>query len=113
MDIKRARPNSSSATRSFVPTLSCAIPLLFTLSTALALAQASTATTPSPAADPSSSSTPTLHVYTNLKQVPVLVLSHDYKRMKPIDQSGFLLSLDSGPKFHPTYVRREGDDPIS
>jgi hypothetical protein len=33
--------------------------------------------------------------------------------MKPIDASGFRLSIDSGPKFHPTYVRREGDDPIS
>jgi hypothetical protein len=113
MDIKRARSNSNSASRSSTPKLSCAITLLFTLSTALTLAQSTTATTPPPAADPSNSPTPTLHVYTNLKQVPVLVLTHDYKRMKPIDQSGFLLSLDSGPKFHPTYVRREGDDPIS
>jgi hypothetical protein len=112
-DIKQARLNPSSARRSPVPKLSCAIPLLFTLSTALALAQASTATTTPPTADPSSSSTPTLHVYTNLKQIPVLVLSHDYRRMKPIDASGFRLSIDSGPKFHPTYVRREGDDPIS
>jgi hypothetical protein len=49
----------------------------------------------------------------NLKQVPVLVLTHDYERMKPIDPSGFRISLDSGPRFHPTYVRREGEDPIS
>jgi hypothetical protein len=33
--------------------------------------------------------------------------------MKPMDPSGFRLSLDSGPRFRPTYVRREGDDPIS
>jgi hypothetical protein len=57
--------------------------------------------------------TPTLHVYSNLRQIPVLVLSHDYRRMRPLDTSGFLLSLDSGPRFRPTYVRREGDDPIS
>jgi hypothetical protein len=62
-------------------------------------------------ADPTA--TPTLHVYSNLKQVPVLVLTHDYQRMKPIDPSGFRISLDSGPLFRPTYVRREGDDPIS
>jgi hypothetical protein len=111
MDKKRA--NSTSGRRSSVPKLSCTIALLLTLSTALALAQASTATTPPPAADPSIAPTPTLRVYTNLKQIPVLVLTHDYVRMKPIDPSGFRLSLDSGPRFRPTYVRREGDDPIS
>jgi hypothetical protein len=111
MDKKRG--NSNSGRRSSTPKLSCAITFLFTLSTTLAVAQANTVTTTPPAADPSSSSTPTLHVYTNLKQIPVLVLSHDYRRMKPIDASGFRLSIDSGPKFHPTYVRREGDDPLS
>jgi hypothetical protein len=111
MDTKRG--NSNSGHRCSTPKLSSAITLLFTLSTTLALAQANTVTTAPPATDPSSSSKPTLHVYTNLKQIPVLVLSHDYRRMKPIDASGFRLSIDSGPKFHPTYVRREGDDPIS
>ena len=57
--------------------------------------------------------TPTLHVYANLKQVPVLVLTSDYRRMKPLDTSKFRLSLDSGPTFRPTHVRQEGDDPIS
>jgi hypothetical protein len=57
--------------------------------------------------------TPTLHVYENLKQVPVLVLSPRNERMKPLDTSKFRLSLDSGPLFRPTYVRQEGDDPIS
>jgi hypothetical protein len=57
--------------------------------------------------------TPTLHVYTNLQQVPVLVLTSNYERMKPIDTSKFRISLDSGPQFRPTYVRQEGDDPIS
>jgi len=107
MDKRQA--NSNSGQRSSSSKLSCAINLLFTLSGALAMAQ----TTPPPSADPSSSPTPTLRVYTNLKQIPVLVLTHDYVRMKPIDPSGFRLSLDSGPRFRPTYVRREGDDPIS
>jgi hypothetical protein len=64
-----------------------------------------------PAAQPPA--TPTLHVYENLKQVPVLVLTSDYRRMKPLDTSKFRLSLDSGPSFRPTHVRQEGDDPIS
>jgi hypothetical protein len=88
---------------------------LFTLTPGSINAQSQKGATPStasPAAE-TASSTPTLHVYTNLKQIPVLVLTHDYVRMKPIDPSGFRLSLDSGPRFRPTYVRREGDDPIS
>ncbi len=73
-----------------------------------AIAQSNTEATPTAQAN-----TPTLHVYTNLKQVSVLALTHDYQRMKPLDPSGFRISLDSGPLFRPTYVRREGDDPIS
>ena len=55
----------------------------------------------------------TLHVYMELIQVPVLVLDREMRRMKPIDASRFLISLDSGPVFHPRNVRPEGDDPIS
>jgi hypothetical protein len=76
-----------------------------------ATAQSNTEATPT--AQATSAPTPTLRVYANLKQVSVLVLTHDYERMKPIDPSGFRISLDSGPLFRPTYVRREGDDPIS
>jgi hypothetical protein len=85
--------------------------LLFALGASSANAQPQTEATPPP--ESAAAETPTLHIYTNLRQVPVLVLSHDYRRMKPVDTSGFLLSLDSGPRFRPTYVRREGDDPIS
>jgi hypothetical protein len=114
MDKMRQRTNSTrSPHRSSRPALSCAVPILFTLSAAVGLAQANTAATPSPAASPAADSTATLRVYSNLKQVPVLVLSHNYERMKPMDPAGFRLSLDSGPRFRPTYVRREGDDPIS
>ena len=55
----------------------------------------------------------TLHVYMDLIQVPVLVLDSEMERMKPLDASRFLISLDSGPVFHPRNVRPEGDDPIS
>jgi hypothetical protein len=89
---------------------SCTILVLFAV---FATAQSNKEAAPTTQAAPSVDATPTLHVYTNLKQVPVLVLTHDYERMKPIDPSGFRLSLDSGPRFRPTYVRREGNDPIS
>ncbi len=55
----------------------------------------------------------TLHVYMNLIQVPVLVLDDEFQRMKPLDPSKFLVSLDSGPAFRPRHVRQEGDDPIT
>jgi hypothetical protein len=87
------------------------VTLLFALGASSANAQPQTEATPPTAS--AAAETPTLHIYTNLKQVPVLVLSHDYRRMKPVDTSGFRLSLDSGPRFRPTYIRREGDDPIS
>jgi hypothetical protein len=78
-----------------------------------ATAQSNTGAASTSKQTPFPDATPTLHVSTNLKQVPVLVLTQDYERMKPIDPSGFRVSLDSGPRFRPTYVRREGEDPIS
>jgi len=55
----------------------------------------------------------TLHVYMDLIQIPVLVLDSEMGRMKPVDPTKFLVSLDSGPTFHPRHVRQEGDDPIT
>ncbi|QHN04268.1 hypothetical protein FTO74_13525 [Granulicella sp. WH15] len=55
----------------------------------------------------------TLHVYEGLVQVPTLVLSDNRLPLKPIPQDRFSMSLDSGPKFQPTHVRLEGDDPIA
>ncbi len=60
-----------------------------------------------------SSSPVTFHVYANLLQIPVLVLSPSLKPLPPIDGSRFAISLDAGPKFRPTHVRLEGDDPIA
>jgi hypothetical protein len=57
---------------------------------------------------------PTLHVYTNLIQVPVLVLAPNRQRLpEPIAPSRFLVSIGSGPWFRATHVRPEGDDAIS
>jgi hypothetical protein len=57
---------------------------------------------------------PTLHVYTNLVQVPTLVLTRTNDRIdKPIAESRFSVSIDSGRRFRATHVRQEGDDPIS
>ena len=56
---------------------------------------------------------PTLHVYTDLIQIPVLVLGPNRERVAPIAANRFFISLDSGPRFRVTHVRPEGDDPIS
>jgi hypothetical protein len=56
----------------------------------------------------------TLHVYTNLIQIPTLVLSANRERLKkPIAENRFSVSIDSGPWFRATHVRQEGEDPIS
>ena len=56
---------------------------------------------------------PTLHVYENLIQIPVLVLDPLGAPLEPIDPRRFAISIDSGPRFRPKYVRLEEDDPIS
>jgi hypothetical protein len=57
---------------------------------------------------------PTLHVYANTIQIPVLVLGSDRERLaKPIAASRFWVNFNEGPWFHATHVRLEEDDPIS
>ncbi len=56
---------------------------------------------------------PTLHVYEDLIQIPVLVLDPLRAALAPIAPQRFAISIDAGPRFRPTYVRLEGDDPIS
>jgi hypothetical protein len=56
----------------------------------------------------------TLHVYTDLVQVPVLVLQKDGRPLRaPVGEGKFYLSFDGGPKFRATHSRLEGDDPIA
>ncbi|HXC96640.1 MAG TPA: hypothetical protein VNU92_13155 [Edaphobacter sp.] len=56
----------------------------------------------------------TLHVYTNLVQIPTLVLGPNRERLKrTIPEKKFSVSIDSGPWFPATHVRQEGEDAIS
>ena len=58
--------------------------------------------------------TPTLHVYTNSIQIPMLVLGSNKKRLTaPIAANKFSVSIDDGPWFRATHARRTEDDPIS
>ena len=56
---------------------------------------------------------PTLRVYTNLLQIPTLVLDSRHQPIKGIGESRFRVSIDSGPKSRVTHVRPEGEDPIA
>jgi hypothetical protein len=55
----------------------------------------------------------TLHVYTNLVQIPTLVLGNDRKPIARIDERRFFVSLDGGRKLRVAHARLEGDDPLS
>ena len=47
-------------------------------------------------------------------QIPTLVLGPNRERLeKSIAENRFSVSIDNGPWFRATHVRREGDDPIS
>lgn len=57
--------------------------------------------------------TPTLHLVTNLVQIPVLILTPKGERLPaPIATERFEVRLSGGPAFQPKYVRVEGDDPL-
>jgi len=56
---------------------------------------------------------PTLHAYSNLVQIPTLVLDENREPMAPVAERRFFVSLDGGPRFRVTHARLEGDDPIS
>lgn len=86
---------------------------LFILTLALASARPLQAQTPAVTAPSAASPDPTLHVYTNLEQIPTLVLTQDHLRLRSVDTTAFRVRLNSGRPFSPRHVRREGDDPIS
>src|SRR6201995_1375638 len=54
-----------------------------------------------------SNGTYTLHVYTDLLQVPTIVLTQLHSNYRALTKESFTLSLDGGPRFHPTNVRLE------
>jgi VWFA-related protein len=72
---------------------------------------ASSQDAPPPSQD--DSGIPTLHVYTNLLQIPTLVLDSQHRPIRAIPERRFLVSIDSGPKSHVAHVRVEGEDPIA
>ncbi len=55
----------------------------------------------------------TLHVYTNLIQLPVLVLNPFLDSAPAVDPRMLTVTLDGGKPFHPVHVRPQGEDPIS
>ena len=55
----------------------------------------------------------TLHVYTDLLQIPTVALTRLHGSYRELTAQRFTISLDSGPGFHPTHIRSEGDDPVS
>lgn len=66
-----------------------------------------------PARDSTPNSAYTLHVYTDLLQVPTLVLTQLHSSYAGLTSQNFVLSLGQGPTFHPTNVRQEGNDSIT
>jgi len=74
------------------------------------LRPASAQTTPAQATP---DSTYTLHAYTDLLQVPTLVLTPLHGNYVGLTPDNFTLSLGQGPTFHPASVRREGNDSIT
>jgi hypothetical protein len=62
---------------------------------------------------PENASSLTLHVYTNLVQIPTLVLGVNRKPIARIGEQKFFVSLDGGRKLRATHARLEDDDPIS
>jgi len=58
-------------------------------------------------------STYTLHAYTDLLELPTLVLTPLHGNYVGLTNENFSLSIGQGPAFHPTNVRREGNDSIT
>jgi hypothetical protein len=55
----------------------------------------------------------TLHVYTNLIQIPVLVLGPFQDYVPKVDPKAVTVTVGDGKPFPPTHIRTEGDDPLT
>jgi hypothetical protein len=62
---------------------------------------------------PNAPETPTLHVYVNLMQIPVLLLDSSHRPLPVVPQSRFQVEIEGMAPFAPARVRLENDDPIS
>src|ERR1700755_2324313 len=83
------------------------------LVTALGFAPTRAANAQTEPAQATPDGTYTLHAYTDLLQVPTLVLTPLHGNYVGLTSENFTLSLGKGPTFHPTTVRREGSDSIT
>jgi hypothetical protein len=54
----------------------------------------------------------TLHVYTDLIELPTLVLGRNDHPVRSLNPKDINIRLDGGSPFHPSGIRLEGDDPI-
>jgi hypothetical protein len=55
----------------------------------------------------------TLHAYEDQVQVPALVLNSQQGSYQNLGPRDFAITLDSGPPFHPSHIRIQGDDPMN
>ena len=55
----------------------------------------------------------TIHVYTNLLQIPVLILDRRHQELPPISPAKFTVQLGKDTPFRPRLVRLEDEDPIT
>lgn len=91
-------------------------PLLACTLSAVALAPVTgraQASSSEPAPPPSTPAPYTLHVYANLIQFPTIVLDRNGEPVPALTREQFSIRLDSGPRFAPTQMHREGDEPVS
>lgn len=89
--------------------------LRFLLAALLSSAAGASAQQADPAAAPQPAAPDhpyTLHVYTDLMQMPALVVDERGRPLPNLTGPSFQLQLDAGPVFHPTAVHLEGEDPI-
>ncbi|WP_083346546.1 hypothetical protein [Terriglobus roseus] len=54
-----------------------------------------------------------MHVYVNLVQIPVLVLSGSLRPIPHLPDSSFKVTIDGLGQIHPQRIRMEGEDPIN
>ena len=57
--------------------------------------------------------TTTIHVLTDLIEVPVFAFKLPFRPEPGLTKSQFVISLDGGTPFHPSHVRMEGAEPLN
>ena len=57
--------------------------------------------------------TPTIHVISDLIEVPVLALEPPFRPAPALNRGDFVIRLDGGAPFHPSHARMEGTEAIT